>query len=91
MRELEGRGAVGCEERRDAGGEVVDVGDLREHVVAEDEIGVPAFAASRAASSRAEELGQGLHAARDRRLGDVRAPARHRAPGCPSARKCCRR
>ncbi len=71
VRELEGRGPVGREERGDARGEVVDVGHLREHVVPEDEIGVAAFAREPGPELRAEELGDGLHAARDRRLGDV--------------------
>ena len=48
VRELERRGAVGREEPRDAGGEVVDVGHLGEDVVPEDEVRVPALA-SRAA------------------------------------------
>ncbi len=71
VRELERRGAVGREERRDAGGEVVDVGHLGEDVVPEDEVRVPALAREPRAELRPEELGDRLDTSRDRCLGDV--------------------
>ena len=61
----------GREKRGDARGEVVDVGHLREDVVPEDEIRVPALAREARAELRPEELRDRLDASRDRRLGDV--------------------
>ena len=57
---------------RDPGDEVVQVGHLREHVVAEHEVGVPALGAEPLREVDAEELDERRHAALLRRARDVR-------------------
>ena len=71
MRDLEGRSASGARSAATPADEVVDVGHLGEHVVAEDELGLAALVGEPLGELRAEELGQRRHAARDRRFGDV--------------------
>ena len=72
VRHLERRDAPGCEQCLHPGGEVVDVGDLGQDVVAHDQIGPAAVRDQPLGEIVSEELGQGRHAAVDRRLGDVR-------------------
>ena len=80
VRELERRGPVRGEQRRDARGEVVDVGDLREDVVPEHEIGVTALRGEPTPELAPKNSVIVSDAARDRGLGDVprRLDAEHR-------------
>ena len=72
VRELEGRRPFRREQDRHAGNEVVQVRHLREHVGAEDEVGVPAFGDEPLGEFAAEELDEHWHAALLRRLCYVR-------------------
>ena len=80
VRELERRRPTGCEQRRDALDEVVDVRDLRQDVVAENEVGLPALLCELASQVRAEELRHRFHPERDGRVRDIqrRLDAEHR-------------
>ncbi len=79
MRELEGGDAARAQQDRHARQEVVEVGHLRQHVVADDEIGEHAAVDELARRVLVEEACQGRHAARFRRLGHVlgRVDAEH--------------
>ena len=72
VRELEGRRAAGRQQDRDAVDEVVQVRHLREHVVAEHEVGVAALADEPLGELDAEELDERRHAALLGRDRDVR-------------------
>ena len=80
VRELERRRPVGREQLRDSRDEVVDVGHLGQDVVAQHEIRAAPLRGQAPAEVGAEELGEGLDAALDRRLRDVqrRLDAEHR-------------
>ena len=80
VRELERRRPIGREQLRDSRDEVVDVGHLGQDVVAQHEIGAAPLRSQAPAEVGAEELGEGLDAALDRRLRDVqrRLHAEHR-------------
>ena len=80
MRELERDHALGREQARHAGDEVVEVGHLGEHVVADDQVGLPALGAQRLGERDAEELDPGRNALGERDLGHVRGglDAEHR-------------
>ena len=84
--------ALRLQQARHAGDEVVEVRHLRQHVVADDEVGRACpRATSRSRQLDAEELDQGrdaLAATPPRRRW---RPARCRAPARPSGRKCCSR
>ncbi len=71
MRELEGRRSVRGEQRRDPRSEVVDVGHLREDVVAQHEVGPARLLCKLPSELRAEELHDRRNAARDRGLCNV--------------------
>ena len=72
MRELERRRAVVAEQDLHAGDEVVQVGHLREHVVADDEARALALVDQPLRGLAAEERDERRHAARLRVLRDVR-------------------
>ena len=71
VRELERDHALGREQARHAGDEVVEVGHLGEHVVADDQVGLPALGAQRLGERDAEELDPGRDALGERDLGHV--------------------
>ena len=72
VRELERRGPVVAEQDLDAGDEVVQVGHLREHVVADDEARALPFVDEPLRRLAAEERHERRHAPFLRRLRDVR-------------------
>ena len=81
VRKFHGQRAGGLEQQRQAGDEIVEVGHVGEHVVANqtDRPWRPS-ADQLLGQLNAEEAHQRRHAHRFRRLGDVAPPARCRAP-----------
>ena len=71
MRELERDDALRRQQMRHAGDEVVEVGHLRQHVVADDEVGGLAFGDEPLGEADAEELDQRRDVLLARDLGDV--------------------
>ena len=80
MRKLDGHGAVGLQQQGDAGDKVIELRHMREHIVADDQIGLPALARQGPRQMLAEELDQGRNADLLRRGGDGigRIDAEHR-------------
>ena len=86
VRELQRHDAVRLEQDLQARDEVVEVGHLGQHVVADDEVGPASLRRELPGRRLAEELDQGRDALLLGRLGDVGAgsiPGR----GCPCATK----
>ena len=82
MRKFERDHAFGLQEHAHAGDEVVEVRNLRQHVVADDEVGFPAFGRECAPPSRTPKKSTRVgNALVDRHLRDVgrRLDAEHRA------------
>ena len=71
VRELQGDHALRLEQARHPAHEVVEVGHLRQHVVADDEIGALALRHELGRELRSEEIDAGGYALLDRHLGDV--------------------
>ena len=80
VRELERDDALRLEQERHAGDEVVEVRHLRQHVVADDEVGPLALGDELGRQPLAEELDPARYALLHRDLGDVggRLDAEHR-------------
>ena len=91
MRELQRDHALRREQPGHAGDEVVEVGDLRQDVVADDQIRPPAFGDQGVRQLDAEEVDARRDAACRSRPGRRSRRARCRAPARPSGRKCCSR
>ena len=72
VRELHGDDAVGGEQHRHSRDEVVEIGHVGQHVVAEEEVGADALATRLAGQLGAEELDACRDAAFNRRRRDVR-------------------
>ena len=90
MRELERDDTLRLEQALHAGDEVVEVGHLRQHVVADDEVGLLALGGEPLGKRRAEELDQRRHAAL-RAASATLAAGSMPSTGTPSGRKCCSR
>ena len=72
MRHLDRRHPVRCEHDLDARDEVVQLRNLREHVVRDDEVGAATFRHERGGELRVEEVDDRLDACWRGRIGDVR-------------------
>ena len=91
MRELERDHALGLQQTRDAGDEVVEVGNLRQHVVADDEIGLACLRPHSCSRARCRRTRPASECPCRRAASATLAAGSMPSTGTPSGRKCCSR